>query len=501
MKLNLQRKSGLPLYRQITNQLRDYIRSGVLPPGDQLPTVRQLANEYKLTRLTVQTAYAELQAEGLVESVVGRGTFVANRSSLQLAVGINAPKFIATQPQVPWYSQGLLADMLRMTEQPNIISFAQASPAPETFPLTEFKKVLGNVLSDPTKLSYISTQGELTLREQIAHLLLDRGIVTPPERVLVVSGAQQGLDIALKTFVQPHEIIVMEEPSYPGALELAAQRGQKVIGLPRYANGFSLETLEQICQLYKPNLLYTIPTFHNPTGTSLSDEQKQGLLSLASKYNLRIIEDDTYGFLPLTDQPIPKTIYEMDESGERVIYLTSFSKSLMPSLRLGAIVASEANLLQLTAAKRISDLNSSSLLQLGLAEYLHRYSFGVHVQTVKKIYKERCAAMLSALEQNFRGFGRVIIPEGGLSIWVELPQEVDEREFYLEAIARGVGVAPGSAFFTQPQRQAYMRLSFGALTLPQIEQGVEILGKLLQGQIIQRSLLLARSARATNVLV
>ena len=341
MKLSLQRRSSLPLYRQIANQLREYIRSGVLPPGSQLPTVRQLAIEQKLTRLTVQTAYAELQAEGLVESVVGRGTFVATRPTLQLMTNKIASKIITSLPQVPWYSQGLLADILRMGEQPDLISFAQATPAPETFPLTEFKKVFNNVLSEPVALSYTSTQGELMLREQIAHLLLDRGVVTPPEQVLVTSGAQQAFDLVLKAFAKPSEIILIEEPTYPGALELTAQRNQKVVGIPHDEDGLSLEALEQACQVYKPKLLYVTPTFHNPGGTSLSQEHKQELLRLADTYNLLIIEDDTYGFLPLTDAPVPGTLRELDTSGERVIYLTSFSKSLMPSLRLGAIVASQ----------------------------------------------------------------------------------------------------------------------------------------------------------------
>jgi DNA-binding transcriptional MocR family regulator len=502
MKLTLKRKSELPLYRQIANQLREFIRTGILAPGSQLPTVRQLATEHQLTRLTVQTAYAELQAEGLIEAVVGRGSFVAAQPALPLSAKLTATSILTATPQVPWYNLGLLADMLRMGEQPALLSFAQSAPAPETFPVTELKRIMSSVINEPALLGYTSAQGDLMLREQVAHLLLDRGIVTPPSQVLITSGAHQALNLALQVFTKPDEVFLIEEPTYPGIIELAAQRKQPVIGIPRDAEGLSLQTLEQVCQLYRPKLLYLIPTFNNPTGSSLTEAHKHKLLRLASTYNLLIVEDDTYGFLPLTEQVSPLALRALDESGEQVIYLTSFSKVLMPALRLGALVAGKNSLEQLVAAKRSTDLNSSILLQRSLAEYLHRYSLGVHVQNARKLYRERYEVMAAALARHIGTTNSEWTrPDGGLSVWITLPPQVDEREFYLELINHGVGVVPGGAFFSQPQRYPHLRLSFGAQPVAQIEQGIAILGQVLRNHLARRTLIAAQSGRTANILV
>ncbi|HEX2914600.1 MAG TPA: PLP-dependent aminotransferase family protein [Chloroflexia bacterium] len=503
------RKSDLPLYRQIASQLGEYIRTGVLPPGSQLPTVRQLANEHNLTRLTVQNAYAELQAEGLVEAVVGRGTFVAQRSAFANSTRATmARPPLTAPPQIPWFSQGVLADMLIMGEQPGLISFAQSSPAPQTFPTAELKRIIGSLLNDPANLIYTSPQGDLSLREEVARLLLDRGIVTSPEQVMITSGAQQGMDLAFKAFSRSDDSVMMEEPTYPGALELVAARQQPVIGIPRNggkaaieAGGLDLEMLEQACQLYHPGLLYLIPSFHNPSGLCMSLEQKQRLLELASVYNFLIIEDDTYGFLGLDDRPSPPSLRELDKSGEQVIYLTSFSKCLMPGLRLGVVVAGKAALEQMIVVKRSSDLNTSLLLQRSLAEYLRRYSWGAHLQAVRKIHRESCETMSAALESYLSGYAEWSRPEGGLSFWLTLPQKVNERELYLELINAGVGVAAGGAFFAQPQRQAHLRLSFGPQTPAQIEQGMAILGKVLHQHLARRTQLLSKISYPSSVLV
>jgi DNA-binding transcriptional MocR family regulator len=477
MNLSLRRDDDLPLYRQIVNQLREYIRTGALPIGSRLPTIRGLAQQYGLTRLTVQTAYAELQAEGLIEAGVGRGTFVAEQLPIPTTFQTSVTPILS--PPV-WLSQGILADMLRMTAHPDLLSFAQAIPEATTYPTQELSRSLRIALEDPASLGYSVTQGELSLREQIAHILLDRGIVTPPDHMLITSGAQQAIDLALRAFVSADEVVLVEEPTYVGMIELAVQRNQRLVGIPSDEYGILPDAVENACKRYHPRLLYLIPTFHNPTGTSLSNERRQALLRLAHTYDFLIFEDDVAGMLAYNDQSA--SALKASDTDGRVIYATSFSKVLLPGLRVGMIVADEKYLLSLMAVKRTSDLFCSPLLQRALADYLHRHHLSAHLQRVRPLYRSRRDALLSALQRHLPECSWTN-PMGGFNLWVTFPPQIHERDFYLAAIERGVGIAPGAAFFLQSQSYAHMRLSFGAQTPERIEYGMTILGDLLHKQL------------------
>jgi 2-aminoadipate transaminase len=494
MQLSLQRNSDLPLYRQIANQVREYIRSGALPIGSRLPTIRELAHDYGMTRLTIQNAYAELQAEGLVEAGVGRGTFVAEHPPIPTS--LHAPPAPALSPP-SWLSQGILADMMRMTAHPDLLSFAQAIPEVSTYPTQELSRSLRVILEDPISLSYSSTQGELALREEVAHILLDRGVVTSPDLVMITSGAQQAIDLALRAFVSHEDIVLVEEPTYVGMIELAAQRGQCIIAIPSDAYGILPDALEVACKRYHPRLLYLIPTFHNPTGLTLSHERGQALLRLARTYDFLIFEDDVAGMLAYDDAPTP-ALKASDTDGH-IIYASSFSKVLLPGARLGMLVAEEKYLLPLLAARRTSDLFSSPLLQLALADYLHRHHLSAHLQRVRPLYRARRDAMLSALQRHLPECSWTY-PTGGLNLWVTFPEQINERDFYLQAIERGVGIAPGAAFFLQSQTRAHMRLSFSAHTSEHIEQGIATLGDLLHTQMRHLQRLATRTGVANSLL-
>lgn len=473
--LSFQRTMPIPLYRQLADQLREYIRSGALPAGARLPTVRELAQTHNLTRLTVHSAYMELQAEGLVEAIVGRGTFIS--TTLPIATGPGLSSAVRVQPPPDWLSQGVMADMMRMVDEKNFISFAQVAPPPEAYPSVEFTRSLRVAMEDPATQGYASPQGLETLRQQIAHLLLDRGIVTHPANILIVSGAQQGIDLTLRTFSQPDDVVLVEEPTYVGLIELAAQRGQRLVSIPMDKDGLRLDALEAACRRFQPRLLYLIPTYHNPTGSVLSSERRQRLLQLAEAYNLLILEDDIYGSLAY-DGPAPPALKAGDQQ-QHVCYMLSFSKILLPGLRLCAMVVPPALMTPLLGTKRSSDLLSSPLLQSALADYLRRQHLAAHLHHMRGLYRERRNAMLAALEQYLPDchWRR---PEGGLSFWITLPAMLDERTLYLAAIKEGIGIAPGSAFYVLPPSQPHMRLSFSTLAPLQIHEGVKRLGSLIQ---------------------
>ena len=500
MNFDLNREADIPLYRQVSNQIKEYIRTGTLAPGSQLPTIRYLAVANGLTRLTVQTAYAELQSEGLLEGIVGRGTFVATR----FAPAPTAKIHLTRPPEPPWtwINQSLLADMLRLSEVPNILSFAEASPDSHTLPLRELRQAMSRVMQSSNVLDYGPVQGEPVLREEVAQLLLGRGIVTSPDNILIVSGGQQGLSLVLQSLSGPDDVMVIEEPSYPGLIELAAQRQQKVVSVPVDAEGLCVDQLEEICKLYAPKLVCTNPTFHNPTGLSHSPARRARLLELARQYDFTIMEDDVYGFLSF-DQVAPLALKAADDAlgrSGRVVYVTSFSKTLAPGLRMGAIVADWERLNIIMNTKRTTDLVCSSLIQHGLAEFLRRHRGGSHFQMLRQLYCERRDATLQALER-YMPQCQWRKPDGGLCVWVKLPPGINEREFYLAAIERGVGFAPGQAFFAQLQAQPYMRLAYGNRTPVQMAQGIAILGQLLREQQARQRNLTARASRINSMLV
>ncbi|MCA0352443.1 MAG: PLP-dependent aminotransferase family protein [Chloroflexi bacterium] len=498
MEFQLDRQHAKPLYIQLSEQLQERIRSGSLPAGTKLPPVRDLAESLGLTRLTVHNAYSELQASGWVEAYVGRGTFVAERIK-PIIPAYEIRQRVVDELQTPWFSQGMLADMLRLAQQPNLISFAQAAPAEETFPVREIGRAIQQALRDPSALGYGPTQGELCLREAIATWLLDRNVVTSPDHVLVTTGAQQGVALALKAFVRQGDVVLVEEPTYLGFIEQATALGVRLIGIPLDDQGLRLDILQRVLCEYKPRLLYTVPTFHNPTGVCLSTERQEALLQLAQEHNLIILEDDVYG--PLSyDAQAPHPIKARDTHG-RVVYLGSFSKILTPGLRLGYLVARDEFLHPLLTAKRGNDLHCSPLLQRALADYLGRGQLAAHLRYVRELYRERRDAMERALNRYCPRDIQWTHPRGGLCYWLTLPSGLNGTDIYTEAIEAGVGVTLGNVFFPQPPRNAHLRLCFATQSPELIDRGIRILGDVLTRHVLRCGQLAARAWRETTPLM
>ena len=479
VQLELDRASRRPLYLQVVDQIKERIRSGSLPAGTRLPPVRQVAHDLGLTRLTVHNAYAELQADGWIESFVGRGSFVAARPASTIDHGdplLTAP----TSVRRP----GELADLLQLSQQPEIISFAQASPAAETFPLREFGRAVQQAITthDGAALyGYGTSQGDPLLRDQLAVYLLERAVQARPEQIVVVGGAQQGIDLVLRALVQPGETVLVEHPTYLGIIERSEMQAVALHGVPMDAEGIRLDALERAILLHRPRLLYMVPTYHNPTGSTMSPDRQEALLALAARHGLLILEDDIYGALPLDGQaPLP--LKARDRAGS-VIYLSSFSKVLMPGLRIGMLVPPPHLLDALIAAKRLADLQSPQLTQRALALYLRDVHWGAHLRTVRALYRERRDVMLTHLRRNFPGEVRWTRPAGGLSLWVELPPGVRAMDLYLDAIERGVAFAPGEAFFAEPPATSYFRLSYGPQPADLIVKGIGILSELVHEHV------------------
>lgn len=474
MHIRIDRHAEIPLYRQIVDQVRDGIRTGALPAGSRLPPVRQVATQLGLTRLTVHSAYSELQAQGLVESHIGRGTFVAWDESRARAKLSEAPY----HPE--WEGDGFISNLLRAGEQEGIVLFAQAFPAPETIPMRDLRRAAQLAMRRPGSFEYGPIQGHAQVREQLAALLVDRGVSTSPEAMLITAGAQQAIDVALRTCTEPGDTILVEAPTYPGMLELAALRHLHVVGVPSDDGGIRVGSVEAACATHRPRLLYLIPTCGNPAGRTLAPERRAAILRLAQEHDFLIVEDDIYGFLSF-DAPSPPAL-KGDDKRDRVIYLTSFSKMLAPALRLGALVSPMSLLPRLTAAKGSSDLVCSSVLQMALTEYLRQGLLEPHLARVRELYRERCDATRAAIEQHMPSC-RASEPQGGLSLLLRLPDGVSASDFATDALEAGVAVVPGQAFFPGVQPGSFLRMAFGMQPPERIEQGVMALGDVLEAHL------------------
>ena len=483
MLLVLDRSDTQPLYRQLSVQLKGLIESGTLAPGSRLPTVRQLAEDHGLTRLTVQSAFAELQDQGWIQSTVGRGTFVADQTP--------------SPPPSRLQISGSLAELLEAADRPARYQLAQAAPSEEFFPKRDWKACLQAAMHQEGSLNYGTIQGDEGLRSQISRVLLERGLQVPPEQILITHGAQQGMDLVARTLSRPSQPVLLETPCYPGALELLHTLSRPCLEVPVEAGGPSLKAIEELCRRHRPSLFYTVPTFQNPTGLLTSPAHRAGLLQLAQRYDFYILEDDVWGFLNYTPS-LPPPLKAQDRNN-RVIYVSSFSKTLMPALRIGFVVASEEVLQALSQKKHASDLVCSLLMQRALAEYLKRGLFQPLLQKVVPLYRQRRDALHGALQRHL-GQCRFSQPPGGLSHWVQLPPGVDEQELYQEACSHGLVCARGEAFYPSP-RGGHLRLSFGAHRPAELEEAAALLGQLLAGMEQRGALLRQRTRLRANPLV
>jgi 2-aminoadipate transaminase len=384
-------------------------------------------------------------------------------------------------PSADWthgMKRSVLRQMIAVTAQPGILSFAGGLPAPELFPNQQFAEAMAQVLHDPLSLQYGPPQA--TLKAQIVQLMAQRGVTCIPEQVFITTGAQQGLDVLTRFLLNPGGAMILENIVYTGAQQVLAPFQPRILTVPTdLATGMDVDAVEAHLQNgYRPAYLYSITEAHNPLGVSLSQAKRHQLIEVAQQYGVPIIEDDPYGFLVYDDQPLPP-LRALDE--EHVIYLGSFSKILAPALRLGWMVAPLELIPKLTVVKEMGDLESSVLIQRAAATFLASGSFPEHLARLKTEYRLRRDTMLTALDTHFPTEARWTRPRGGMFIWVELPSHVDTAALLDVAIAQEkVAFIPGHAFGVEPGcGRNCLRLNFSNATPEKIEDGIARLGRVL----------------------
>ncbi|MEY3520557.1 MAG: 2-aminoadipate transaminase [Pseudomonadota bacterium] len=371
----------------------------------------------------------------------------------------------------------VIREILKVTEKPGIISFAGGLPSPQTFPIDAMREASERVLRDDGKaaLQYAASEGYAPLREWVAKDLLKQGMHVSPDQVLITTGSQQGLDLVAKILIDAGSRILVETPTYLGALQAFTPMEPIAVGVNSDDHGVDAADLRAKVGVGadKARFVYLLPNFQNPTGRTMTEERRAAVGQVAIETGLPIIEDNPYGDLWFDAPPAPSLSSRHPEGS---VYLGSFSKILAPGLRLGYLVAPTSLYPKLLQAKQAADLHTPSFNQRVVAEVLKDGFIERHVPTIRALYKQQCEAMLAALDREMAGLGLTWNrPVGGMFLWVQLPKGLKAIPLLAKAVEKGVAFVPGSAFYAEGADESTLRLSFVTATVDQINTGMAAL--------------------------
>lgn len=485
MQIKLDKESHRALYLQIADQIKKQILSGELPDGFRLPPERRLAESLLVNRITVMNAYRDLKAENLIGSRVGYGTVVLPAAARKEEQG-------STRNEPVWnqyfseYSERLsvnvLNSLLTIANRTDIISFATGIISRDCVPP---EILAGMADEDSDSLLHSPVEGFYSLRKEIAVMMEKRGAYCIPEEIMLVSGSQQGIDLAARVLLDAGDMVITEDPTFFPAIKVFKAAGAKVLGIPMEADGMRMDVLEQYLQRYHPKFIYTIPSFHNPTGREMSLAKRQKLIELARKYKVLIIEDDAYGGLCYDSVPLP-TLKSMDSSGY-VIYLNTFSKTVYPGLRIGWVAAHRQFIRRLSSTRQIVDLHTNCLSQKLIERYLVSGKMEEHLQKVCNEHAKKRDLMASALTRYAPAGMNYRIPHGGYYFWCRLPAGVSAEQLVSRAAGYKVAFLPGRSSYTNEQDDAHIRLNFTFAAAAEIEEGVRRLCQAVRDEVLYQA--------------
>ncbi len=384
-----------------------------------------------------------------------------------------------------------IREILKVTAQPDVISLAGGLPAPELFPVDEYRRAFEWVLETDgaQALQYGPSEGYRPLRQLLAERLSRFGIACQADDIIITNGSQQALDLLGKVLLNPGDSVLVEKPTYLGALQAFNQYQPTYVAVEMDDDGMRVDQVERALQADRGRgrikFIYALPNFQNPTGRSLSFERRYRLVQIANEYGVPIIEDDPYGELRYEGQHLP-TLKALDREGV-VIYLGTFSKILAPGFRLGWIVATSEVHEMLLHAKQPSDLHTGMAQQMATWQVARDGFVDTHVERIKTFYRERRDVMLRAVEEHFPGDARYTRPAGGLFVWAELPHHINTRDLLLEAIQDKVAFVPGQGFHSDHSGTNTMRLNFSNVPPDQLREGIRRLGVAIQRRVAETS--------------
>lgn len=402
-----------------------------------------------------------------------------------MAVSVNEhvhPEKWQIAPHVIRLETSIIREILKISSQPGVISFAGGLPAPELFPLEHLKRI-GDQVTDTygsAAFQYSLSRGVPQFVEMLAARATRSGCPTESENVLVTAGAQQAIELVARAFIDPGDYIIVENPTYVGALQAFNYYQARYAPIEMDREGMRVDLVEAAIRKYHPKLIYTVSNFHNPTGITMHESRRQALVDVAVKYNVPLVDDNPYRDIRFAGQPATqlKAI-----GGDAVIELHTFSKTVAPGLRIGWINGPKPVMSQLEKVKQCTDLHTSSFSQFVIYEFVKQGLIEPHIERIKATYLEKRNMMMQSLEKHFPSGISWTNPEGGLFLWLELPKEISAKELLPRAIELGVTYVYGSPFFATGGGENTMRLGFSNPTMPDLVEGVKRLGTLLKEKI------------------
>ncbi|WP_207750531.1 PLP-dependent aminotransferase family protein [Anaerotignum lactatifermentans] len=378
-----------------------------------------------------------------------------------------------------------IGDLLKLIARPDIISFAGGLPAPDLFPVEQLKAACNAVMDECGKVAcqYSSTEGFPALREKIAaRMKAKNNIETDADHILVTSGSQQGLDFSARVFVDKGDVVLMESPSYLGAINAFKACEPTFMEVPTDDGGMIMEELEKILATTENvKMIYVIPDFQNPTGRTWSLERRHKFMEIINKYEIPVIEDNPYGELRFENENMP-ALKSLDTKG-LVIFLGTFSKILVPGYRLGWVCASEEILSMFNFIKQGADLQTPTITQLEANKYMEMFDLDAHVDTIRELYKHRRDVMMEAMETYLPKEAKFTHPDGGLFTWVELPDYIDTRKMALQCLEKKVAYVPGGSFFPNGGKENCFRMNYSCMPDDKIVEGVKAIAEVIKANL------------------
>ena len=473
MKLN--RKSPVPLRKQVEEYITNQIAAGEWATGSRLPSQRTLAERLKVNRSTVTAAFEELTAQGLIAGNRGGGTKVINNTWGLMAkqkpadwgAYVEAGQFKPNLPMIRTINQ---AEFI-----PDIIRLGTGELSPDLIPSDELAKLFLNAPIHSLSLGYSEPKGNLRLREEVSKFLKLKGIAADPESILIVSGALQALQLISIGLLDRGSTIVLEKPSYLYSVHVFQSSGMRFYGLPMDSEGLMVDRLSHIKKEWGKTIIYSIPSFHNPTGKVMTAARRKSIVNACEYMRLPIIEDDVYQDLWI-DAPPPPSLKSMDRSGN-VLYIGSLSKVLSPGLRIGWIVGERSVINRLADIKMQNDYGSSALSQWAAEEYMSSGMHEAHESYIRDQLRIRRDRMLDLLSVYFSDLAEWSKPSGGFYIWLKLIPNIDPNALFECALASGILLNPG-VLYDRGARH-HLRLSYAYVSKREMEQAIPALRKII----------------------
>jgi 2-aminoadipate transaminase len=382
--------------------------------------------------------------------------------------------------------KSFIREILKVTQDPQVISFAGGLPNPRYFPTVEIAQAAAKVLSRPGDcgLQYATTEGYLPLREYIARRYHQKaGLDVSADEILITNGSQQGLDLVGKVFIDRADVVVVEEPAYLGAIQAFSAYEPQFRAVPLRDDGIEMDRLADVLKSHPAKLFHTVINFQNPSGISYSTEKRRQLAEVIDRYEMLLVEDDPYGQLRFAGATPPSMRTWL---GEKAVLLGSFSKTVAPGLRLGWVCAKKPIMDKLVIAKQATDLHSNCLCQRILHQYLASHDLDAHVATICAAYAKQKDAMVAAIEAHFPPEVRITRPQGGMFLWATLPEKLSALDLFDHAIKQNVAFVPGMPFFVDGGGDHNMRLNYSNADESKIEEGIRRLGLVMKQSLMTR---------------